>query len=323
MMKPAIILAVEQGKHEDSYEELACLLAYSIRHFHKDIDIYCGVFSDNVITEQTRENLQHLDVTIVEDIIFKDSDIKQSIVLKNNTIKYTNYMNRSYCQYYFSKKLLDSHDYLIYLDIDIVLLKPINFLELSMLGKSVVTYDYPKEAIYLDNQSVQSETIGVEELDIDGELYFNFIAVINKHNKHIFESVWNNIHNFKTYNLKFMTEFSNTINREKINRVENPKFAAWYPHQPITDDTVFFHHDGFHERGTLNRLKDITPLYEIYIDYLNKIGVKLNSSGWYYENKVLNMLKDRIALPIILKNPPDYNRWLKLSENSKFLNKDV
>lgn len=318
-MKPAIILAVERGKHEDNYEKLACLLVYSIRLFHKGINIYCGIFSDNTITEQTRENLQQLDVTIMEDIIFKDNNIKQSITLKGNTIEYTNYMNRSYCQYYFSEKLLNKYDYLIYLDIDVVLLKPINFLELSKLGKSIITYDYPKEAVYLDNQSIQSETTGVEELDIDDDLYFNFIAVINKYNKHIFKGAWENICNFKTYSLKFMTEFSASIKRERIDRVKNPNFAAWYPHLPVTDETVFFHHDGFHERGTLNRLKGITSLHETFTEYLHNIGIEeLKSAGWYYEDLVLNMLKDKTILPIILKNPPHYNQWLKYHKTRNF-----
>lgn len=305
-MNPAIIFTAEHSLHEDHFEKMACLLAYSIRYFHEDINIYCGVFSDKVLTERTKERLRQLDVTVVEDIIFKD-----------NTIEHKNYMNRSYCQYYFFKNLLCSHDYLIYLDIDVILLKPIDFLEMSKLGGSIITYDYPKEAIYWDNKMIQSETTGIEELNIDDKLYFNFIAVINEHNGYIFEDVWKGILDFDSYNLKFMTDFSKIVERSRINRVQNPNFAAWYPNLPVTDDTVFFHYDGLHEAGTLNRLKGRTPLHDVYVAYIREMGIEIESPGFYFEKIYLNMLKELV--PIFLKNPPGYNKWLKTPETTELL----
>lgn len=305
-MKPAIIFTAENSLHEDHFEKMACLLAYSIRYFHEDISIYCGVFSDKVLTERTKEGLRQLNVTIVEDIIFRD-----------NKIKPKNYMNRSYCQYYFYKNLLHEHDYLIYLDIDIVLLKPINFTEMSKLGEGIITYDYPKEAIYWDNKMIKLETTGIEELNIDDKLYFNFIAVINEHNGYIFEDVWKNICGSDTLNLKFMTEFSKIIEKSKINRARNPNFAAWYPHLPVTDDTIFFHYDGLHEAGTLNRLKGITPLHDVYVAYIHEMGIEIDSPGFYYEKICLNRLKELV--PIFLKNPPGYNKWLGTPETTELL----
>jgi hypothetical protein len=298
-MKPAIIFAIENSNHEPNYEYLSCLLAKSIRLFHKDVDIYCGVFSDKSLSKQTINILERLNVKIVHHIHFK----KTHSELPNCLI-------RLFCQYYFYTNLQDKYEYLIYLDVDILLLKPINFNYMSSIKNNILTYDWPKENLYLEEKSIKEQSTNQIDFDIDSNFYLNIVNIISKSTGHIIEKTWESI-NIKTdiNNYNWNVKYNSIVDSSNVKKIHNSRIVAFFPNLPVTDETVFFHYDGIHERSTLNRIKDISPVYSKYMEYINEFGIIYDSDGLYYEKYILNNFTE--LFPYIIKNKSPYNRWLK------------
>ena len=112
MYKFAIVFSVENKSHDNSfcsYQKMAVGLAYSIRQYEKDIDIYCGDFTNNKINKEALYWLDKFNVKYVNETFFNN-------IGKNDSFCFL----RTFCKNYFAKTILDNYDFLIYLDVDVV-----------------------------------------------------------------------------------------------------------------------------------------------------------------------------------------------------------
>lgn len=283
-MKVAIICSIERAPQELQYEEMGPLLAMSIRKFHPTIDIHCGIFSDKEPRDSIIEELRNWDVNIHRHIKFKDP---------NRTLP--NYLLKTYTQYYFYKQLAKEYDYLIYLDIDLVILKPIDF---NYLESRNIMIDMSKEIQYLEDDE--------SNIDKSKDFYVNFIHIIRSSDKieKFYKTIDETNDKYNYNSLTKLYEFHKTY----LNNVYNPRICSYFPNLPINEETIFFHYDGFHECSTLNRIPD-EKLKISYMEYIKSLGVDNLPDGFYQETKILENIK--VLMPYILKNKPELNSWLK------------
>ena len=53
------------------------------------------------------------------------------------------------------------------------------------------------------------------------------------------------------------------------------------------------------------------------VRWAHEMGIEIESPGFYYEKICLNRLKELV--PLFLKNPPGYNKWLGTPETTELL----
>ena len=165
MHKGAIVFSIEKNIDEDKYEYMSILLALSILDQMPEVDVYCGIFTNREPDYKVIEALDRYGVKIVKDLQFKVPD--DSI----------NYFLRNYTKFYFSNKmnLLEKYENFVYLDIDVLVLKPLDF---DNFSNKIYT-----ERVPMGIKLLEEEYTG----EVNHDLFFNWFDVITIDNKHIYD----------------------------------------------------------------------------------------------------------------------------------------
>lgn len=259
MKKFSIIFTTENRNLESELEKMSVVLANSIRTTMPDIDVYCGVFTDNTLSPAIVTHLKNLNVKIINDNIFYN-------------VKKDNLFLRPFCQKYFAEKLLDQYEYLVYIDVDCIFLKPLTF-DFDPTGPIVLVDHIPQWV-----KSFESTYTKVTN-DI---LYYNWISIVNRHNKHIFDLDYTNPNVLFEKNADIA--ISKSIENSSLEKIQQT-IGAYHCLHPVTLDTQVIHYDDFMEDGSLLNLR---PLYlNTYIKYKllieNVLGVKIRNVEGYWE----------------------------------------
>lgn len=253
-MNQAIIFALDNNWHEPKYDMMAVLLVKSIRQHNPDIDIYCGVFTNRVPSDRAMNIIKEMGVKVVTDQTFTVGEYS------------CNYFLRSYCCHYFSD-LLDEYDQLIYLDVDVLVLKPLN---ITIPDNSVMVELVPKdiadiEAPYID--------------DAKFPMYYNWVTIVNKNNKYLWDMDYDVYRELKHSDV----EVSKRINISWLSIVHQD-IGAYYPKHELKDDTILFHYDGFIDSGSFWRLAEYDEMmYRQYLIYAERVlGLKNENDKEYW-----------------------------------------
>ena len=239
---------------------MAVGLAYSIRQYEKDIDIYCGDFTNNKINKEALYWLDKFNVKYVNETFFNN-------IGKNDSFCFL----RTFCKNYFAKTILDNYDFLIYLDVDVVQFNKINF-NFDPVSPMVLVHTMPNW-VKKYHSSYLSE--------LKGFLYYNWVDIINNHNKHLYEIDWSDPKNLVNHNSDVI--FSNKIIETKLNVIEQ-NFGSYHEDFKPNDKTIFHHYDDLGESGSLYLLEEIDSLkYKkivMFFENILKIKVENNKKYW-------------------------------------------
>lgn len=304
MMRAAVIFSADNPSHDDRYELTACLLCKSIRMYHPDIDIYCGVYTSNKLSQYVVDELNQFDVKMVYDIIIDDS---RDLMCRST---------RLYCQTHLTEQIIDSYDLIIYLDTDIILLQPIDFERLSRELDSIFLYEWPVESLYIDNSMIQEESCG-ELVDLNKGLYFNFFHLIHKNNRHVFSDAWRSVNvEQDTYNYNTEIKFHAAAS-SYANKIINDEICCYYPCLPPTKNTRFFHYDTLSDRkstgscNTFNRISNIFPeTHSLCKKYLEKFSVEIVSDGYCNERVYKKRAKELLPYTLMNKDKK-ITKWIR------------
>ncbi len=242
-----IVFSVEKNVDEPNYEKMAVLLAKSIRDTMPNVDIHCGVFTNRVPSQETIKQLIDLDVGM---------NFNKKFEVEDESV---NYFLRNYTKYYFSK-LLDKYNYIVYVDIDVIFLKPFIYQlpKNSVLVEEVPDYIIDKEVKYLRGYK--------------GKLYYNWFDVITKDNKFIFDVDYT-----KQFEKESDILVSKNILKSNLNIIHQ-NIGAYYPKHKLNDSTLF-HYDGFIDSGSFYELETYSrKLYQKYRLYSERI-LKFNNNN--------------------------------------------
>lgn len=279
-MKYAIVFSTENqikpGSNETSsgYEKMAIALAYSIRDCMPNIDMYCGNFTANKLSDLARHHFNRLGVNIVDELMFPEVDVStfegKVDNVKNDYYTFNGFL-RSYTKDYFAKRLLDQYDYLIYTDIDVLWLKEPKF-KFNPIGPVVLVepmQEWTKKFISSYNN-----------VPVDKNLYFNWVDIINEHNKYLFDIDYASV----MYNHESDVVISNRIDESQLEIIEQ-QIGGYGVDKPAWKDMCAYHYDSLGDFGTMYMLQQTHPeAYKKYMLLFNKVlHLEVNNIPGYWE----------------------------------------
>jgi hypothetical protein len=257
----AIIFTFEKTQYAG--DKSSVLLAASIKNTMPDVDVYCGLFTNNTPDTPILENLTKLGVNIVSAI--QDFPGKSPM----------NMFLRSYAKYYFANDLLDKYDYLVYIDVDALFLKPLVF-----------DFDPTQPFVLVDKMPDWVKRFESTYTHLPNEnIYYNWIDIINQHNKHLYDL------DYKDPNIQF-EKTSDIIVSRRIDESNLPKIqqtiGAYHCLHPLTEDSQVIHYDSFEDDGSFINLKYTHPdKYSRYSILLEKVlNVKVTNVEGIWEARM-------------------------------------
>ena len=257
----AIIFTFEKTQYAGDTSSV--LLAASIKNTMPDVDVYCGLFTNNTPDTPILENLTKLGVNIVSAI--QDFPGKSPM----------NMFLRSYAKYYFANDLLDKYDYLVYIDVDALFLKPLVF-----------DFDPTQPFVLVDKMPDWVKRFESTYTHLPNEnIYYNWIDIINQHNKHLYDL------DYKDPNIQF-EKTSDIIVSRRIDESNLPKIqqtiGAYHCLHPLTEDSQVIHYDSFEDDGSFINLKYTHPdKYSRYSILLEKVlNVKVTNVEGIWEARM-------------------------------------
>jgi len=250
------IISIDVNPAEENYQELAVLLAYSLKMSQiSNYRLICGLFTNRKPSDHIIKLLKRYNVEIVTDLKF---------TFHNREVPY--YL-RHYTSYYFSK----IYNNFMYLDLDVLVLKPLDDI-------------YKKDIMYLEkipDDIILKEVKYVPGIDkLKYPIYYNWYQMINQYNRFLYDMDYNLFLKHKECDL----EISRRIDKYKniINTVPQTK-GAYYPKHKL-DNSYLFHYDGFINSGTLYKLEEYDPLYykkiKLFLKHILKIELKNDKLYW-------------------------------------------
>jgi len=218
----AIIFSTEDDNR------LTSILSHSIREHMPDIDVYCGLFTNNTPDEFTLRYLESKDVQLVYDKQFVLDDICSDHLFL-----------RGYTKKYFGELLLGQYDYLLYVDIDVIFLKRF---EQVIDDNTVTAHPLP-------------EWVKKYEGLTNNNIYYNWIDIITKDNVHLHDFDYHPSMGIKEYDIQVSKRIddSDFLIKTKLNNTVNTCLDT------LDSDTVAFHYDELDEDGTFYRLEESHP----------------------------------------------------------------
>jgi hypothetical protein len=256
------VLDVIDSNGSSPYEKMVMGLAFSIRQHHADVDVYCGNFTNNRISQYAQNWFTNLNVQYVDDVVFDDIGNGAAAAC----------FLRTFCKDYFAKRLLSQYDYLIYLDVDVILLKPIVF-DFDPTGPMILTETMEEWVRNYHRSSLA---------DLEGPLYFSWVDIINNHNKHIFDLDWNDPYSITEHNADVVV--SNRIAKTDLQKIEQ-SIGSYNISKPVTERTIFHHYDSLGDEGSFYAIEDLYPdMYKKYKFMFEKIlNTKIRNIKGYWE----------------------------------------
>jgi hypothetical protein len=279
--KFAIVFSAENQLHPTSketssgYEKMAIALAYSLRDCMPDVDLYCGTFTSNTLSEFAKKHFARLKVNLIEDTVFP--------LINNNILvgKVDNVVNdyyvfngflRNFTKQYFAKMLLDQYDYLVYTDIDVLWFKQPQF-NFDPAGPIALVEPTPNWCKQFLMKHVADK--------FGNNLYLNWIDIINKHNQHIFDI------DYTTEDVQYDHAsdviISNRIDTSSLLKIEQD-FGGYGVDKIPTPQSCLHHYDSLGAHGTLYLIKKSHPeAYKKYMLLFEKVlGIKeVNQIGYW------------------------------------------
>lgn len=257
MKQFAIIFSVENRKHWDQdfksdmtlYEKMAIGLSDSIRQHMPNVDVYCGNFTHHTLSDSFKSHLKRYNINICEDLIFP-----------NLTPATYNLFLRSFTKDYFAKKLLGQYQYLVYVDIDVLVLKPFEF-SFDPTDPIVTVTTVPKY--------VKQHQKRFTKLPLDTTLFYLWMDVINPHNAWLFDLDYNDPEILYDHNLDVI--LSNKILISGLKILEQD-FGGYHCEYLPDKSSLAYHYDGLTSEGSLYILKDTHPsIYKKYVFFFEKV----------------------------------------------------
>jgi hypothetical protein len=267
MKQFAIIFSVENRKHWEQdfksnmtlYEKMAIGLSDSIRQHMPEVDVYCGSFTHHLLSESFKDYLNKYNINICEDLIFP-----------NLTPATYNLFLRSFTKDYFAKKLLNQYQYLVYIDIDVLVLRPFEF-SFDPTDPVVIVTTVP--------EYVKRHQKRFTDLPIDTTLFYLWMDIINSHNAGLFDFDYNDPAILYDHNLDVI--LSSKILSSGLKILEQD-FGGYHCEYLPNENSLAYHYDGLTSEGSLYILKDTHPgLYKKYVFFFEKVlgAVIENKSG--------------------------------------------
>jgi len=252
-----IIFSIDDNKKSEyGFSEMGALLSYSLKMTIPHVDVYCGLFTNNILPVNILNILKANNVNIIKDNIFNTYDVS--------------YFLRNYTMYYFSHiyNLLNEYKTLIYIDVDCIVLNDF----LSEINDEILIEEVP--------ESIKTHIeINYNDLDISKKLYFNWMQYITNTNKYLYDMDYTNIQDEKQSDIMISDRI------EKSNLIKKRhKTTSYYPVRKLSKNTTVFHYDGFIDSGSFFKLKDIDEkLYNKYLLIIEKIlKIKLHNDEEYW-----------------------------------------
>ena len=267
----AIIFSLESRKHwvNDQYfpvtlyEKMAVALADSIRVQMPNVDVYCGSFTEHTLSNWTRKFFTKYNITVCEELLFPD--------LKPATY---NIFLRSFTKHYFAKKILDQYDYLVYIDIDALVLKPFEF-----------SFDPTSPIVVVDTMPewAKAEQKRFTDLPLNTTLFYLWFDIINGHNEWVFDIDYTDPNILYDHNLDVI--ITKRIVDSNLQIIEQ-EFGGYHCFKPPKETDLAYHYDGLTAEGSLYMIKDTNPgLYKKYVLFFEKIlNVKIENEPGHWEN---------------------------------------
>lgn len=266
MSKQAIIFSVEnkhnRAVHSDgssTYEKMAIALVASIREHMPNVDIYCGCFTNNGISEYARKYFEKFNVNVIEDVVFNNVDTPLTAMFL-----------RSFTKDYFAKRLLKQYSYLIYTDVDVLILKPLEF-PFNPVDPLVVVDIMPE---WVKNFQRQYTNIP------DGNVYYNWIDIINNHNAYIYDIDYQgeNLHEHSADIL-----ITRRIDESNM-RIIDQDFGGYHCFKPVTADSLVYHYDDLGEQGSFSNLRTTHSStyikYKTFFEHILRVPVSTKEGYW-------------------------------------------
>jgi len=239
----------DQGDNITLYEKMAVGLADSIRQHMPDVDVYCGSFTHHILSDWAKSHLAKYRITVCEDLIFND--------LRPATY---NLFLRNFTKHYFAKKLLDTYDYLVYIDIDAIVLRPFEF-SFDPTSPIVVVDTMPEWA-----KAHQSQ---FTNLPLNSTLFYLWFDIVNAHNAYLFELDYFDDSILYDHNLDVI--ISDRILGSNLTIIEQD-FGGYHCFKPPKATDLAYHYDGLTSEGSLYMIKDTHPvIYKKYVLFFEKV----------------------------------------------------
>lgn len=225
------------------------------------VDVYCGSFTNNRLSAYAKNHFNNLNVKIEEWSIFDGI-----------TTPLTAMFLRSFTKHYFANRLLDKYDYIVYSDVDVLCLKPIEF-DFDPTGKVIVVDKMPEWV-----KQYQRQYTDIPQ----GNLYYNWFDVINKHNAHVYD-----IDYFGDMLVEHRAdvEISKRIDNSGLEIIDQT-FGGYHCFKPVNADSIAYHYDDPGPEGSLINLKAMHPeMYNKYKFFFEKIlNVRVSEATGFWEN---------------------------------------
>ncbi len=256
--KQAFIFAVDDNPNEENYSKMALLLIQSILDSNPGVDIHCGVFTDRISSGVVHQiETQYPDVNVHVNIVFSEE-----------TSEGSNYFLRNYCCWYFGENVLQNYDQLIYIDIDALVLKEMDFI---LEPDSIIVEEVPDNIKLLEEQYTGK---------VQGPLYYNWWTIVTPSNKFVWELDYFNSDIIKEK--QSCIEVSKRIATSNLNIIHQD-IGAYYPKHKLTKASKLFHYDGFIDSGSFWRLKKL-KIYKKYKLFAERIlGLKNENNELFWD----------------------------------------
>lgn len=263
----AIIFSVE-NKHEggspdrsSTYEKMAIALTKSIRQHMPDVDVYCGCFTNNTLSDFAKQHFAQNNINVYEDMQFAK-------IGKDDSYMFL----RSFTKHYFATRLLSRYDYLVYVDIDVLFLKPIEF-----------DFDPASDVALVDTMPdwvVDFLSEYMEPLNVP--LLYNWLDVVNKYNQHVFDMNYADPAILKDHMADIVV--SQRLHDSDLKLIEQ-QIGGYHCVKPLTDKSVAYHYDSLGYAGSLYHLKPLYPkVYKQYKMLFEKVlNVPITNQEGYWE----------------------------------------
>ena len=241
---------------------MAMLLAHSIRQHMPKIDVYCGSFTNHQPSKLAIDWFKNCNVNLIQDPVFNNIGEDDSYTFL-----------RTFTKDYFAKKLLGQYDFLVYLDIDAVLLKPLSF-DFNPMSPMVLVEPMPDWILKFHAQHLVGFT---------GNLYYNWISIINGYNEHLYSLDFNNPQVLYQHTADKMV--SNNIDNSNLSIIEQ-HMGGYHCFKPLTQDHQLYHYDAFAEDGTFTAIEKVYPKtyqkYRFIVEHV--LNIKINNKPGYWES---------------------------------------
>ena len=259
-----------------TYEKMAILLTQSARAAMPDVDIYLGSFTGNKLSELAKGHFARNNINVVEDTVFPQvcvstPDGRPLSTLHNDYYTHNGFL-RSFTKHYFAEKLLSQHDYLVYIDNDALIIKPFEF-EFDPTDRIIMYEPVPAWSVALMTQYTIKP--------LSGNLYLNWIDVINNHNKHIFDIDYYSKE--AQYDHAADVTVTNRIDQSDLRMIEQT-VGGYHCYKPLTKQHCAYHYDSLGAPGTFYMIEDVYPaLYKKCKLMLDVLNVKIENDVDHWE----------------------------------------